>query len=110
MQTTLQTPDEMEAATGEKLKALRLQRNLDQVTVAARAGVSVRALRNLEAGNGSTLHTFVAVLRALGLEGWLESLAPVASINPLTLPRHKKARLRATTRARSSPPKTPPAA
>lgn len=109
MPTTLNTLDEMEAATGEQLKALRLQRNLDQVTVAARAGVSVRALRSLEAGSGSTLHTFVAVLRALGREGWLETIAPVASINPLTLPRHKKERQRASTRARSASPKTPPA-
>ena len=32
------TPEEMEAALGDKLKALRLSRNLDQQTLAERAG------------------------------------------------------------------------
>jgi transcriptional regulator with XRE-family HTH domain len=43
------TPAEMEAALGEKLKALRLSRNLVQQTLAERAGLSVRALRSLPA-------------------------------------------------------------
>jgi transcriptional regulator with XRE-family HTH domain len=75
------TTEEMEAALGDKLKALRLSRNLDQQTLAERAGVSVRALRSLESGQGSTLKTLVAVLRALGRQDWLNTIAPVATIN-----------------------------
>jgi len=90
------TPGEMEAALGEKLKSLRLSRNLDQKTLAERAGLSVRALRSLEAGQGSTVKTLVGVLRALGRQDWLNTIAPVATINPLTLTRDAQPRQRAS--------------
>ena len=93
------TPEEIEVALGEKLRALRLSRDLDQLGLAARAGVSVSALRGLEAGSGSTLRTLVSVARALGREDWFASIAPVATINPLTLLRHAQPRQRAGRRS-----------
>jgi transcriptional regulator with XRE-family HTH domain len=90
------TLEEMEAALGASLKTLRLDRNIDQVSLAERAGISVRALRNLEGGQGSTLRTLTSVLRALGREDWLKTIAPVATINPLTLDRNAKPRQRST--------------
>jgi len=96
MARTNLTPEEMEAGMGEKLKALRLSRNLDQKTLAERAGVSVRALRSLEGGHGSTVKTLVCVLRALGRQEWLSTIAPVATINPLTLTREAQPRQRAS--------------
>lgn len=103
MQNISLTPEEMEAALGEQLKALRLSRNLDQKSVAERAGVSVRALRSLEAGAGSTIKTLVSVLRALGRQGWLDTVAPVPTVNPLTLTRAALPRQRAS-HPRSVPP------
>jgi hypothetical protein len=47
-------------------------------------------------GNGSSLHTFCRVLKALGREGWLDTIAPVTSINPLMLTRQAKPRQRAS--------------
>jgi transcriptional regulator with XRE-family HTH domain len=91
-----QTLDEMEADMGEKLKRLRLNKNWDQKTLSARAGVSVRALRNLEAGQGSTVKTLLSVVRALGRESWLQTIAPVPTINPLTLTTRASQRVRAT--------------
>ncbi|MDR2187118.1 MAG: helix-turn-helix domain-containing protein [Azonexus sp.] len=96
MAATHLTPDETEAALGEKLKALRLFRNIDQKTLAGRAGVSVRALRSLESGQGSTVRTLVCVLRALGRQDWLNTIAPVATINPLAITRQAEPRQRAS--------------
>lgn len=90
------TSEEMEAMLGERLKTLRVHRNLDQATLSSRAGISVRALRNLETGNGSSLRTLIVVLRALGREQWLETIAPVPTINPLMLTREAKPRQRAS--------------
>lgn len=90
------TPEEMEAELGVKLRALRLNKNIDQQTLAERAGISVRALRNLENGQGSSVKTLVRVLRALGREGWLQTVAPVATINPLMLTRFAEPRQRAS--------------
>ena len=95
--TTHQTVEEMEAALGANLKALRLDLNIDQQTVAARAGISIGALKNLENGRGSTMRTLVSTLRALDRADWLTTIAPVASINPLT---HTES---ATPRQRAAP-------
>ncbi len=81
------TPQEIEAELGERLKKLRVHRNLDQTTLAARAGISVRTLRNLESGSGSSLHTLIQVIRSLGREQWFETIAPVPTVNPLMLTR-----------------------
>lgn len=77
--------DAYEADLGTKLKALRLVKNIEQRTLAERAGVSVSALKSLENGAGSSLHTLVRVLKALGRESWLDTIAPVATINPMQL-------------------------
>ena len=91
-------PEEIEADVGDKLRALRLVKDWDQVTLAARAGVSLSALKTLEAGRGSTLRTLVRVVRALGRQDWFDSIAPVATINPLTLTRGAQQRQRARRR------------
>ncbi len=93
---TANTIAEQEALLGEHLKVLRLNQNLDQMTLATRAGISVGALKNLERGSGSTIKTLVAVLRILGREDWLSTIAPVATINPLNMPRASQQRQRAS--------------
>ncbi|GAB7542774.1 helix-turn-helix domain-containing protein [Cupriavidus sp. 8B] len=90
------TLEEREVELGEHLKTYRIHRNLDQATLSERAGISIRALRNLESGNGSTLRTLIQVLRALGRESWLDTIAPVPTINPLMLTRQAKPRQRAS--------------
>lgn len=103
--TTRYTPQEMEAVIGEVLRAYRIHRNIDQVTLAERAGISTRALRNLESGNGSSLHTFCRVMKALDRDGWLDIIAPVSSINPSMLTRQVKPKQRASKPRRQ--PSTP---
>jgi transcriptional regulator with XRE-family HTH domain len=76
---------ELEALLAQQLKALRLDQNIDQKTLALRAGISVRAVKNLEGAAGASVKSLVAVLRALNRQDWLQTVAPVASINPLSL-------------------------
>lgn len=94
------TVEELEVDLGDKIRQLRLSLNLDQRTLAERAGVSVRALRNLEGGSGSTVKTLISVLRALGRSEWFNTVAPVATINPLNLTREAQPRQRASARVR----------
>lgn len=82
------SPDELQAVFGKQLQELRISKNLDQVTTAEKAGISERALRNLEAGRGSSVETFIRVLKALDSLDGLRLLAPKASISPLALLRH----------------------
>ncbi|MBK7900191.1 MAG: helix-turn-helix domain-containing protein [Azonexus sp.] len=91
-------PKELQELLGERLRRLRLNRNLDQRSTAEKAGVSEKALRNLESGRGSTVETLLRVLKALDHLQGLDMLAPEISVNPLDLLRKPKARLRATPR------------
>jgi transcriptional regulator with XRE-family HTH domain len=85
---------ELQAILGEQLRSLRFSRNLDQRTTAEKAGISEKALRNLEGGRGSTVESLLRVLKALdSLEG-IEMLAPNPSVNPLALLRSAKVRRR----------------
>lgn len=89
------TPEETLADLGDSLKAFRIQRGLDQKQLAARASVSLGALSHLENGQGSTLLSFVKVLRALGLQNGLRQLVPTAVLDPLSLTRQATPRQRA---------------
>ena len=94
------SPDELQAALGKQLQELRIAKNLDQITTAEKAGISEKALRNLEAGRGSSIETLVRVLKALdSLEG-LRLLAPKSTVSPLALLRHSKTARRRVRRSR----------
>ncbi|MHB1088791.1 MAG: helix-turn-helix domain-containing protein [Acidimicrobiales bacterium] len=78
--------EELERTLGESVRALRIDRRLTQVELAARANVSVGALKNLENGRGSNTTTLVRVVHVLGHDEWLRALAPSApTFNPLDL-------------------------
>lgn len=96
------TITEQEQLLGERLKALRLDQNLTQKTLAQRAGIGLGTLKNLEGGAGSSIATLIAVLRALGREDWLAGIAPIATINPLLLTRDAQPRQRASRKPTSA--------
>ena len=50
----------------------------DRRELADKAGVSLRAIHNLEAGAGSTLGTFLRGLKALNAVDVIETLVPVS--------------------------------
>jgi transcriptional regulator with XRE-family HTH domain len=76
--------DELEQRLGERLRALRIRRDLTQAELAEAANVSLGALKRLERGMGSTTTTLVSVLRGLGEEGWVDTLGPGPTrFNPL---------------------------
>ena len=81
---------------GEQLRDLRLRQNIDQRQLAEQTGVALNAVKNLEAGKGSTVVTLIKVLRALGRADWIGTLAPPISISPLQLLKVKKVRQRAS--------------
>jgi transcriptional regulator with XRE-family HTH domain len=85
---------ELERELGQNLRAVRIAGDLSQVELADLANISVGALQHLERGEGATTATLVKVLRALGREEWLSTLAPPAPFNPLELleVRRKEAR------------------
>jgi transcriptional regulator with XRE-family HTH domain len=84
------TSHELEQQLGSRLRELRILKNLDQRSLATRAGVSLNALKHLESGKGARVNSLVKVLRALDRAEWLESLAPKVSISPMQMLRHAR--------------------
>ena len=99
---TSRTAAEWEQLLGARLRELRLLKNLDQQSLAERAGVSLNAIKHLEGGKGARVHSLIKVLRALERVDWLDALAPTVSISPMQmLRRASREPRRARRRARA---------
>ena len=57
MSAAFETPHELLVGLGERISRLRIRKALTQAELASRAGVSPRALGDLERGRGSSLST-----------------------------------------------------
>lgn len=88
------TSAELQAALGEQLRLLRLQRHLDQRELARQAGIALNAVKRLESGRGTTLTSLIKVLQTLGRDDWLATLSPPVSISPLQMLKQRPGRRR----------------
>ncbi len=70
---------------GRRIRALRLQQNLGQADVAARALLSPNTVKNAERGRDPRLSTVVRILRVLGRVEALEAFLPPPTVSPLAL-------------------------
>ena len=61
---------------GKRLKALRISKNVTQEALAAEAQVSLKSLKNLEAGDPVSITTFIKVI------GYFKLLDPLVDIFP----------------------------
>lgn len=92
----IQSPEEIAEALGNRIRARRLLANVSQAALADKAGISRRALVQLESGQGSTVHTLISTLKALGLEQQLTFLVPVPTVSPMAMLKAKRLRRRAS--------------
>ena len=74
----------VEDELGNRIKALRLRKNITQKELAEAATLSLNAIKSLESGRGK-LSTLIAVLRELGALDHLNSFIPEPSISPIQL-------------------------
>jgi transcriptional regulator with XRE-family HTH domain len=79
---------------GERLAARRLSLNRTQVDVATEAGVSLRTLVRLEAGESTQLTNLIRILRVLDVLKGLDLLLPPEAPGPLEILRHRRKRRR----------------
>lgn len=90
------TQEDWEIELGRQVRTLRLRQNIDQRELADRGGMSLNAIKHLEGGGGTTLRSFVKVLRALNRDEWLGTLAPEVSISPVQMLKIRAPRKRAS--------------
>lgn len=83
---------------GERIKSLRLRKNLTQEDVARLTHLSLNPIKSLERGRAK-LSTIVAVMRVLGNLEALDCFIPEAPISPLQIAKmHGKKRQRGSGR------------
>lgn len=75
--------EHIEAALCAELAELRLARNISQAQLAEKAGIGLRTIKRFEAGEGTTLDTFIRVLKALEISDNLLAVIPDQSVRPL---------------------------
>ena len=80
---SMATPHGRETELGRRLARIRLARNVTQKTLASEAGIGLRTLRRVEAGQSSTLDSFLRIAIALGLADDLLSAIPSDDIRPI---------------------------
>lgn len=71
---TFSSGDEITAALGLRLKAVRLSQSVTQAELAERAGVSVGTVKCIERTGQTSVASLVRVVQALGLSDQLQSL------------------------------------
>lgn len=86
---------------GERIRALRLRRNITQQQLATATTLSLNAIKALESGRGK-LSTIITVLRELQALDELDNFIPETTISPLQL-----AKSRGRQRQRASGSRTP---
>src|SRR5580698_6785273 len=89
----LSLPD-VQARLGEQVRQLRISKDLSQISAAEKAGISERAMKDLEAGRGSTVETLLRVLKALDSLAGIDLIVPKPTVSPLAVLRHAKPRQR----------------
>ena len=76
----------IEDELGQRVKALRLRKNITQEKLAAAAMLSVNTIKSLESGRGK-LASLIAVLRELGKLDQLDNFISPVQISPMQIAR-----------------------
>jgi transcriptional regulator with XRE-family HTH domain len=84
----LATTDEIAREFGNRLRAHRLAENMQQSDLAARAGISLRTLGDLERSGRGSFDVFLRVAMALGL---IESMSSLFELKPKSIKDMEKA-------------------
>jgi len=79
---SLSSSEEVAREFGNRIRAHRLMQSLQQSELAARAGISERALRNFERSGRGTFDLFLRVALALGI---IDSMSNLFESKPKTI-------------------------
>lgn len=100
------TDDSVLKELGERLSHLRLNRNLTQMEVAQKAGITRPTVVRIENGLPTDFVSVIRLFRALDLMSGIESLVPSQSVSPIqmaSLEQKQKRRRRARKPIKSQP-------
>lgn len=95
---------QIEKELGHRLKQRRLELNLSQAEVAEKSGLGRRTITAIENGEGSTMGTLIALLRALQALHHLDQFLPDPGPSPLMLLKLREAPRKYASKPRKTQP------
>jgi transcriptional regulator with XRE-family HTH domain len=104
---TLLSNSQVEQELGKRLRNRRLDMNLSQEEVSERSGLARRTITAIENGEGSTLGTLIALLRALDALDTLEGVLPDHGPSPMAMITLRDEPRKYASKPRKTPPATP---
>ncbi len=96
------TDQAIAAELGQRIRSLRLRRNVTQQQLATTTALSLNVIKSLEAGRGK-LSSLIAVLRELGALQELDQCIPPPVVSPLQLARSQGRQRRRASGHRGQP-------
>jgi transcriptional regulator with XRE-family HTH domain len=91
------TNQKIEEEIGQRIQKVRLNRNMTQLELAKKSGLSRVAISRIEGGKGANLSSLIEILRVLDLLQNVDTLLPTLRFSPLEL-----LKLQKSTRKRAS--------
>ena len=101
------TSQSLRAELGARLARQRLARNVTQKALAEAAGIGLRTLRRIEAGESSSLDSFLRAATALGLADAVMSGIPEQAIRPIERVESRRGERRRARPAKARKPEAP---
>ncbi len=75
----------IEEEIGRRIKKVRLNKNMTQLELATKSGLSRVAISRIEGGKGANLSSLIEILRVLDLLQNIDTLIPTLQFSPLEL-------------------------
>jgi len=95
----------IEIEIGLRIKNARLKKNMTQLALAKKTGLSRVSISKIERGNGVSLSSLIEILRMLDLLQNLEQLFPPSELSPLEILKiQRKKRKRASSSKKGNDP------
>lgn len=79
------TNSAIEQEIGKRIKKERLKRNMTQLELGRKTGLSRVSISKIESGKGSSLSSILEILRMLNLLHFLDNLFPSSELSPLEI-------------------------
>jgi len=79
------TNQRIERDIGQRIRMVRLKKNMTQMELAHKSGLSRVTISRIERGQGVTLSSLIEILRVLDLLQNLEMLIPPRQLSPLEI-------------------------
>ena len=91
------TDDEIINEIANRIKKLRIEKNISQELLSKKTGLSIHTISNIENGKSFTIENLIKIMRVLDIVDRIYNLIPTVENNPYLIALNKKEKSRVST-------------